>query len=151
MAQKGRLPAEEKIRLIKSYLAGTMGMREIGRENGIDRSTLAQWVRRYKGRGSAGLIPSTHNRKYPAEIKLGAVKDYISGVGSRSDICTKYDISSVAMLGRWIKRYAVHGDFKQPNGGGEIYMSKGRKTTQEERIEIVSHCIANNKDYGIVT
>ena len=27
-------------------------------------------------------------------------------------------------------------------------MTKGRKTTQEERIEIVCHCIANNKDYG---
>lgn len=28
-------------------------------------------------------------------------------------------------------------------------MAKGKKTTQEERIESVSHCIANNKDYGL--
>ena len=27
-------------------------------------------------------------------------------------------------------------------------MVKGRKTRMEERIEIVGHCIANNKDYG---
>ncbi|QDR81300.1 helix-turn-helix domain-containing protein [Sporomusa termitida] len=27
-------------------------------------------------------------------------------------------------------------------------MVKSRKTTIEERIEIVSYCIANNKDYG---
>ena len=27
-------------------------------------------------------------------------------------------------------------------------MAKGRKTTLEERIEIVSYCIASNKDYG---
>ena len=27
-------------------------------------------------------------------------------------------------------------------------MTKGRKTTRDERIEIVSHCIANNKDYA---
>lgn len=27
-------------------------------------------------------------------------------------------------------------------------MAKGRNTTLEERIEIVSYCIANNKDYG---
>ena len=27
-------------------------------------------------------------------------------------------------------------------------MSKGRKTTLAERIEIVGHCITNNKDYG---
>ena len=38
----------------------------------------------------------------------------------------------------------------QPNGGGEIYMATVRKTTLEERIEIVSYCIGNNKDYGRV-
>ena len=27
-------------------------------------------------------------------------------------------------------------------------MAKGRSTTLEERIEIISYCIANNKDYG---
>ena len=27
-------------------------------------------------------------------------------------------------------------------------MAKGRKTTLDEKIEIVSYCIANNKDYG---
>jgi len=32
--------------------------------------------------------------------------------------------------------------------GGAINMTKGRETTLEERIEMVSHCIANNKDYG---
>ncbi len=28
-------------------------------------------------------------------------------------------------------------------------MSKGRRTTQEERLEIVSACIASGKDYGM--
>lgn len=27
-------------------------------------------------------------------------------------------------------------------------MTQGRRTTQEERVEIVSYCIANDKDYG---
>lgn len=27
-------------------------------------------------------------------------------------------------------------------------MAKGKNTTLDKRIEIVSHCIANNKDYG---
>ena len=29
------------------------------------------------------------------------------------------------------------------------YMTKGRKTTQEERVEIVSFCIEHGKDYGV--
>ena len=28
-------------------------------------------------------------------------------------------------------------------------MTKGRKTTQEERIEIVAFCIEHGKDYGL--
>ncbi len=28
-------------------------------------------------------------------------------------------------------------------------MNKGRKTTQEERAEIVAYCIENGKDYGL--
>ena len=47
-----------------------------------------------------------------------------------------------------MKWYTAHGDFKQPNSVGAIYMAKWRKTTLGERIEIVSHCVANNKDYG---
>lgn len=29
-------------------------------------------------------------------------------------------------------------------------MTKGRKTTLDERVEIVSFCMANGKDYGLV-
>ena len=29
-------------------------------------------------------------------------------------------------------------------------MTKGRKTTQEERVEIVAFCIEHNKDYGLM-
>ena len=32
---------------------------------------------------------------------------------------------------------------------GDRIMTKGRKTTYEERIEIVSFCIANNDDYHL--
>jgi transposase-like protein len=28
-------------------------------------------------------------------------------------------------------------------------MNKGRKATQEERVEIVAFCIENDKDYGL--
>ena len=32
---------------------------------------------------------------------------------------------------------------------GEIHMTKGRETMQEERAEIVAFCIEHNKDYGL--
>ena len=65
-----------------------------------------------------------------------------------TDICTKYDITTPCLLQDWIKLYNGNKDFKQLNSGGAVFVAKGRKTTLEERIEIVSHCIANNKDFN---
>ncbi len=44
--------------------------------------------------------------------------------------------------------YNGHKEFKERRGAGtEIYMTKGRKTTLAERIEIVEYCIEHGKDY----
>ena len=46
--------------------------------------------------------------------------------------------------------YNGHKEFKERSSAkGEIYMTKGRKTTQEERAEIVAFCIEHGKDYGL--
>lgn len=34
------------------------------------------------------------NKRYSKYLKLLAVKDYLSGLGSQNDICIKYEISS---------------------------------------------------------
>lgn len=148
MAQKIKITVEEKVRLVREYLSGQLGPSEFERIYRTKNQVLYDWVRLYQTRGEAGLMPATKFRKYPPELKLCAVRDYLDGNGSLRAICTKYDISDDEMLRRWVKRYNSHGDFKRPNDGGAICMAKGRKTTQEERIEIVSHCIANNKGYS---
>ena len=88
------------------------------------------------------------NKKYSAEFKLRAVEDYLSGGGSQREICGKYEISTHYILRQWIKCYNGHKEFKGRRGAGtEIYMTRGRKTTLEERIEIVTYCIENGKNY----
>lgn len=148
MPQKGKLPIEEKIKVVEEYLSGSKSIVECARRYGISEATVISWVRLYKMRGIEGLTPATQTRKYSEEIKKHAVEDYLSGRESLKDLCIKYDISGHGMLQKWIKRYNNHEDFRQPNNGGVINMAKGRKTTLEERIEIVGYCIANNKDYG---
>lgn len=50
----------------------------------------------------------------------------------------------------WILWYNGHKEIKGCSSTkGEIYMTKGRKTTQKERVEIVAFCIEYNKDYGL--
>lgn len=148
MSQKSKIAPEEKIRVVQEYLSGHLRQSDFTGIYGIGSQRLYEWVRIYKARGAEGLIPSTTNRKYSLETKRMAVEEYLSGSGSLNDVCAQYGISDRKVLRQWIKRYNSHEDFRQPNSGGTIYMRKGRKTTWEERIDIVSHCIANNRDYG---
>jgi transposase-like protein len=148
MGKKDRLSAEEKFKIVEMFLSGKEGKTSLKENYGVAYSTLRDWVRLYETRGISGLMSYSKSRKYAPETKVAAVRDYLGSKGSLAGICRKYDISTSSMLRQWIKWYNSHGDFKRTNKWGEIYMVKGRNTTMEERIEIVSHCIANGKDYA---
>ena len=90
------------------------------------------------------------NKKYCKELKLEAVQAYLNGEGSYEALRKKYGLLSTKQLRNWVKWYNGHKEFKEGRGAGtEIYMTKGRKTTQEERGEIVAFCIENGKDYPL--
>ena len=93
---------------------------------------------------------SHKNKKYSEEVKLKAVQDYLNGGGSLREICKKYGILEKKSLREWIMCYNGHREYKERSfAKGDIYMTKGRKTTQEERAEIVAFCIEHGKDYGL--
>ena len=93
---------------------------------------------------------SHKNNKYSKEMKLQAVKDYLNGEGSYGTLKEKYKLRSSTQLKNWVMWYNGHKEFKERSSAkGEIYMTKGRKTTQEERAEIVAFCIEHGKDYGL--
>ena len=89
-------------------------------------------------------------KKYSAELKLQAVQDYLTDKGSLRQICRQYGIKDKRQLRNWISCYNGHKDFKERSGArGEIYMTKGRNTTQEERAQIVAFCVEHGKDYAL--
>ena len=93
---------------------------------------------------------SRKNKKYSAELKMQAVQSYLNGEGGLDVVCRKYGILSNHQLRDWILWYNGHREFKERTSAkGEIYMTKGRKTTQEERAKIVAFCIEHNYDYGL--
>ena len=90
------------------------------------------------------------NKKYSKELKLEAVQEYLSRKYSQLEICKKHGILSHTQLQNWIKWYNGHKEIKATRGAGtEIYMTKGRKTTQQERTEIVAFCTEHGKDYPL--
>ena len=140
--------AEERSRIAQECISGNLGQGEAARQAGVDESTIRDWVRQYKAEGATAFLHKEHNRHYSPELKETAVKDYLSGRGSLREICRIYKIRNKDQLRSWIKVYNGHKDFKKQTGGS--YMTKGRETTQAERIAVAKACIANGKNYGEV-
>ena len=146
---KKRITDKEKIEIIEGYIRGEIGFGQIRNRYGVPRSTLRHWIDRYRTFGADGLLQRKHNHSYSTEVKRNAVEEYLSGKGSYQDICTKYKIHSDKQLRDWIKVYNSHRELRPSRGrGSDIYMTKGRSTTYEERLEIVSYCIEQGNDYG---
>lgn len=148
MPNKQKVSVEEKIKNVRAYLAGEIGIGEAARRCKVDEETVAGWVRNYETDGIDAFL-SHKNRVYSPQIKHEAVQEYISGKGSLADICKRYKIRDKKTLRAWIKVYNAHGDFNSVKfSGGGSYMKQGRETTQEERIQIAKECIARGKNYG---
>ena len=143
---RNKYKAEDKIRIAKACIAGELGQSQAGGQIGADESIVRDWIRQYRIEGEAAFLPRERNRHYDPVLKETAVKDYLSGKGSLRDICLKYNIRDKLQLRTWIKVYNGHKDFKKQTGGSR--MTKGRETTQAERITVAKACIANGKNYG---
>lgn len=147
MSKNKGIKPEEKIQYVEEYLDGKISQSEIAKELGLKKESIRAWIAKYQSEGSVALLKHKQNRSYTPELKRQAVLDYLAGNGSMLEISKKYKIRSKSILERWIKVYNSGKDFKHKMSGGRR-MKNTRKTTQEERIEIVKDCIANGYNYG---
>ena len=85
---------------------------------------------------------------YSKETKEAAVRDYLSHEFTFPEILKKYQIRSGTQLKKWIKKYNGCEVLKSSGTGGNNIMTTGRKTTFDERIEIVQYCIAHDHNYA---
>ena len=146
MSKRKRIKAEDKIRIAKACASGIIGMNAAADQLGVHQSVVDDWVRLYQTEGATAFLSREGNRRYDPVIKEMAVKDYLSGRGRLREICKIYKIRNQIQLRTWIKVYNGHKDFKKQTGGSR--MTKGRETTQTERVAVAKECIANGKNYG---
>lgn len=145
-----KISYEEKVQAIRKIEKEEESIRSIARKLCTSDTSVRRWLNKYESQGAESLRKVHINKRYSKELKIQAVEDYLSGKGSLNDICKKYKINSDCQIRQWIMWYNGHKEFKEPSSAkGEIYMTKGRKTTFEEKIEIVAFCIEHGKDYGL--
>ena len=88
------------------------------------------------------------NKRYSAELKIAVVEAYLSGKGSMAELAKEYGLSDESRVRDWLKSYNGHRKFKRHSAArGALYMTKGKKTTQQERAEIVAFCLEHGRDY----
>lgn len=152
MGRKSKVSYELKVINVKKYIKGDKSSSELASILGVSVESFRQWVRKYNDNGAEGLKTHSKNTCYSPQIKCLAVKDYLSGKGSLYDICSKYNISSHGVLQGWILKYNnSHNKWKSHNSKENKIMTKGRKTTYAERVEIVAFCIENNDNYQLTS
>ena len=144
LGRKAKFSFETKIDIVLRCLKGQTSAYHEATLLGINSARVREWISLYQSLGESGLITTSKNATYSDEIKTNAVLDYLNGKGSYAKICKKYGIRSSAQLRRWIMKYNSH----DKETGGRPIMTKGRKTTFEERVEIVQYCIKHFHNYS---
>lgn len=143
----GKISPEEKIEWVEKVIQNKESVYSVASKIGVHPSSIDTWVRNYKSIGTEAFFRKGWTKRSSAE-KKAAVEDYLAGKGSLRDVCAKYKITDTYQLRTWIKQYNGHEILKDSGTGGSPIMTKGRKTTFEERVEIVQYCIKYNHNYA---
>ena len=140
---------ELKEKIAKEYLEGVASSIELANTYNIPSDkTVRVWAQKYKEQGMSAFIKRQGNSQYSSEFKTMCVELYISGNMSVDEIVAKYNISAQQILRNWISLYNANRELKDYCPNREVYMAEARrKTTIEERKEIVEYCIEHNRNY----
>ena len=143
---------EFKLELLKEHHEKGISYWKLGKLHGIEASIIRRWGYAYDAFGEEGL--EKHNSdlcNYSSEFKKKVIAEYIEGTISIQDLTYKHKILAPSTVRKWIKQYNNHEELTDSRKAGSYFMVKqikARKTTLEERIKIVEHCISNGNDYS---
>ena len=149
MSRKSQYTAQQKIKICQDYLSGISSATSLANMNpGLHAGTISRWADKYNEYGEFTFIPKISNSSYSKEFKMAVVKEYIDGVGSLQTLALKYNIPSRETIRKWISMYNSNMELKDYTPKREVYMAEAkRKTTIEERKEIVTYCMEHGHDY----
>lgn len=153
MSKYRRFSPEEKIQIVKEYLSGKSTFREIGRRLGYTCKNgfpgcFNRWLSLYRQHGEAAFYKAKGNTSYSKEFKFMVVEELLETGASACELAAKYQISTADVLLRWVSLYNANRELTDYCPKREVYMAEARrKTTSEERKEIVAYCIEHNRDY----
>ena len=139
-----------RIQIITRYLSGEGSYKSLAKEIGTNETVVLRWVKKYQAFGDNAFDTSKTNTSYTKEFKMRVVTDYLNGTGSFNELMLKYNIPSDSTILKWVKDYNSHIELKNYIPGGEdIYMTKSRKVSKEERVNLLGKDDIQTQDVDI--
>jgi transposase len=140
---RSKFSAIEKLALINEFEASGLSNTAFGKANGLGKNTVAQWQDRYQRDGLDGLRETKKNHHYSSTFKLQVVYAFLNGEGSAQELAMKYGLRSFSQVMVWVSKYNKDKTVTA-SPSRKLVPKMSRKTTWEERIEIVEY-ITNQK------
>lgn len=146
MGRKPKYSEEVKIKACKDYEKGNVSFNDIAEMIGTKKQVVRRWYLKYKEHGPSVFEPSDSNRSYSKEFKLSVIKEYDSNEYSINGLSVKYNIST-GVISKWVNKWYNGIEIEDYDPKGDVYTMESRKTTFEERLEIVKWVIENDMSY----
>ncbi len=147
VGRKRKYTADEILVMITFIINGEKTVAQCSDIFNVSKSTLRHWIVEYEKYDTEIFKNRPRNNTYSKELKELAINDFLDGKGSLQSISLKYGIRSHSTLTNWIKKYDRLEVIEDYDPKGEVYMALTRKTTLNERIEIVNYCLENKCNY----
>lgn len=144
MGRKAKFNKEVKIAACEKYKNGKGTFGSIAKEVKCNKTVLRKWYYDYINHGESIFDDKPRNNSYTAEFKLEVIDEIKkSSIVAAS---SKFGIS-IEVVRKWFLIYNNSEIIKDYSPCGEVYTMKARKTTLEERIDIVKYVLENDNDY----
>ena len=144
MKKNKRLSYEEKLLLCELYEKGEGSQSALANQFSVTKGTIKSLLFKYSHFGAEALRMQHTNQSYTETFKNEVVESYRNGDGSYYDLALKHGIRNPSLIARWVLGYNNIKTTHSGSGGIDIM---GRKTTLDERVEIVEYLIQNEFDY----
>ena len=138
--------APEKLAILTEYQQSALSMKATAKQYNIDASTLKRWRDKYKRDGLEGLKETHKNNHYSKQLKQMAVQSYLAGDGTLQSLTMKFDLRSAKQLQDWVSLYNGEKPLTASPFRKQV-PTMSRKTTFDERIEIVEYVTKDNHSY----
>ncbi|MBP5841265.1 helix-turn-helix domain-containing protein [Lactiplantibacillus plantarum] len=139
-----------KLAILEAFRQSGEPIGPFSQVHGVDMHTLKCWQALYDRQEITGLTEVKKNRHYLQTLKLAVITAYLNGEGTLRELTIRFDLLSKSQLLDWLNKYNGNKTLTASPSRKQV-LTISRKTTFEERIEIVEYVTKHKHSYAEVT